>query len=295
MRIINSYKDIILALSISTLLYGVFLFLTKHYIIGGFTTVFSSICIYYFYIMSMKTGIEESSKREINIFNVRLGFMLIFIDIIFNLVVRDGFGNFDISLILCGVGIVLLNMGMLKFLKFDQFFVDFMSRFLFIFILSYGFLHTGIRYLTGSSSENYLLTSLTLLSGKVSCFFLNFIGPTTISIISDPWSHGMLIDFKSFTVGIFSACSGAESITLFMSAVVAYIFSVKNVNIKKMVICTLIGLIFLFFINVFRIILLILIGYEFGTEALNFFHYNLGWVFFIISMSVFWLLVIRNE
>ena len=49
--------------------------------------------------------------------------MLIFIDITFNLVVGDELGNFDISLILCGIGIVLLNTNLLKSLRLDKNFI----------------------------------------------------------------------------------------------------------------------------------------------------------------------------
>ena len=294
-RMINKrIKDLILALSISILLYGTFLFFTKHYVIGGLTILFSSFCIYYVYLKVRKTGIEEASAGKINIFDMLLGFSLILIDITFNLVTGDDFGNFDISLILCGIGIVLLNMGVLNFLKLDKFYIKLTSRFLFVFVLLYGFFHTGILYLTGSSTENYLQTYMTLLSGKVSCFFLNFVGPTSIKIISDPWSHGILINYKGFEVGIFSPCSGVESMTVFLSAAIAYIFSDINIKVKKMLLYTVIGLIALFFINVFRIILLVLIGYAFGAEPMKFFHYNLGWIFFVIGMVVFWLLVMRE-
>ena len=287
--------DLILALSISILLYGSFLFFTKHYIIGGLTIVFSSFCIYYFYLRVRRRGIEESSSGKINVLNVFLGFMLIFIDVTFNLVVGDELGNFDISLILCGIGIVLLNTDLLKFLKFDHFFINFASRFLFIFVLLYGFLFSGITHLTGSSSENYLFTFLTLWSSKVSCFFLNFVGPTSIRIISDQWSHGVSINFKGFEVGIFSPCSGVESIVVFLAAVAGYILSERNIKVKKMILLTVIGLIALFFINVFRICLLVLIGYHFGTEPMKFFHYNLGWIFFVTGMAMFWLMVMRGE
>ncbi len=295
MEINKRTKNLILALSISTLLYGTFLFFTEQYIIGSVTILFSSFCIYYFYLRVKRTGIEEPFTVELNVFNVLLGFLLIVIDIIFNLFVGDELGNFDISLILCGIGIVLLNMNVLKFLNLDEKFINFASRFIFIFVLLYGFLFSGITHLTGSSSENYLFTFLTLWSSKVSCFFLNFVGPTSIRIISDQWSHGVSINFKGFEVGIYSPCSGVESIVVFLAAVAGYILSDRNIKLKKMISLTVIGLIALFFINVFRICLLVLIGYGWGDTAMRFFHYNLGWIFFVLSMAVFWLLVMRGE
>ena len=43
------------------------------------------------------------------------------------------------------------------------------------------------------------------------------------------------INFKSFEVGIFFPCSGAESMVVFLSAAAGYIFSEKHINVKKMV------------------------------------------------------------
>ena len=114
-------------------------------------------------------------------------------------------------------------------------------------------------------------------------FFLNFVGPAAIYSIYDPWSEGISINFKGFEVGIFSPCSGVESMTVFLSAAVGYIFSKRSINIKKMIIYTIFGLIALFFINVLRIILLVLIGYGFGAEPMKFFHYNLGGIFFLLE------------
>lgn len=287
-------KDLISALSIATILYGSFLFFSKQYVIGSLMIVFGSFCTYFFYIRDRRIRQGGSYTNRINYLNVLLGFMLIFIDLAFNLATGDNIGHFDLSLILCGTGIVVLNLNLLDFLKLDPTLINFVSRFLFIFVLMYGFVHTGIVYLTGSSSENYLLTYMTLLSGRVSCLFLNFLGPTTIHSIFDPWSEGILINFKGFEVGIFSPCSGVESITVFLSAAIAYTLSEKNIRVKRMIVYSLIGLIALFFINILRIILLVLIGYSFGAEPMRFFHYNLGWVFFVIGMAVFWALVMRE-
>ena len=288
-------KNVILALSISILLYGMYLILSREFLIGCLMALFSSFCIYYFYLRERRIGVEEPSTGGGNIFNVLLGFLLILIDITYNLVVGDNFGSFDKGMMLCGIGIVLLNTNVLNILKLDPFFINFASKFLFIFMLFYGFLFSGVQNLTGNGTENYLLSYLTILSGTVATFFLNLIGPTTIHIVPDPYSQGVSINFRGFGVGIFWPCSGAESLTVFLAAAVAYLFSNRNIKAKKMLLYIVVGVIALFFINVLRVILLVLIGYGWGDTAMRFFHYNLGWIFFIMGMAVFWFLVMRED
>jgi archaeosortase C (PEF-CTERM variant) len=105
----------------------------------------------------------------------------------------------------------------------------------------------------------------------------------------------MLLTYNSYRVGIYSPCSGAESMVVFISAIIAYTLSERNIKFKKIAIYAVIGLISLFFINILRLILLVLIGYNFGADAMRFFHYNLGWIFFVVGMAVFWFLVMQNK
>lgn len=289
--------DVIVALSIAVLLYGLFLLLTKDQILVSLLMIgFSSFFAYWFHTKNKSHDIGNVKTSDgIDLVNVFLGFSLIILDAIFNLVVGGNIGSFDLGLIFTGIAIIVLNTNIIKMKMFDHQFIIFVSRFLFVFMLIYGFLFSGIQHLTGNLSENYLLTFLTLTSGRSAGFFLGFLGDTTITTVFDSFAHGVLVDYQGFRVAIYSPCSGAESIVIFLSAVIGFISSNRHVNFKKIAIYCVIGLFALFAINVFRMILLVLIGFYFGSNALMFFHYNLGWVFFVSGMAIFWWLVMRDK
>ena len=46
--------------------------------------------------------------------------------------------------------------------------------------------------------------------------------------------------------------------------------------------------------NILRIMILVLVGYHMGTEAMHFTHNNLGWIMFVMGMFVFWYLVFEE-
>ena len=293
--IFKKSEDIIVALSAGIILYGSFLLLTREQIAIALPMILLPSYLIY-NIIKKKTRTESNNvlSSKASTLNIFLGFSLIIFDAGFNLLFGGKLGSFDIGIISTGMLIILLNVNLFKLKMLDEIYINFVSRFLFFFMLIYGFLFSGIQYLTGNLTENYLLTYLTTISGRTASFFLSFFGETTVVQVFDSYSHGVLIDFKGFKVSIYSPCSGAESIVVFLSSVIGYATSNDNMKIKKIATYTFIGLISLFIINVIRIILLVIIGYRFGPDALNFFHYNLGWIFFVSGMAIFWWLVIRD-
>ncbi|MFQ6057057.1 MAG: exosortase/archaeosortase family protein, partial [Methanosarcinales archaeon] len=64
--------------------------------------------------------------------------------------------------------------------------------------------------------------------------------------------------------------------------------------IKKIFKYSLIGITALFFMNILRIMILMIVGYYYGTEKMLFVHYNLGWILFALGISVFWYLVLDD-
>ena len=56
----------------------------------------------------------------------------------------------------------------------------------------------------------------------------------------------------------------------------------------------LFGGVILYIINIIRVLIIILIGSYIGVDEMLFVHYNLGWIFFLFGMAVFWYLVIDD-
>ena len=278
---------VLYALTISILILGVRILLSWSYssrIIGVCMIVLSLSILYFSYLKERK---DAAYTSPINIKNICLGLLLILIDVSYNLYAGDEFRYFDYGMLTAGLFIILLNLGLLRFLKLDELMISFTTYFLFIFLLLYGFLFTGIPFLL-NSPENFLFTLFTKTGVEISAFFLRFINPNVIL-------SGETINFDGFIVSIGYACSGVESISVFLSAVIAYFMATREKKIKKIGLYSLVGAMALYSMNILRIMAIVLAGYHFGTEAMFFVHLHLGWIFFILAMAVFWYLVFRSE
>ena len=254
----------------------------------GFALVFIPLILIYLHYTKQKKDSTYASK--INLYRCCLGFLLIFLDIAYNLYTGDVFGSLDYGMLSVGFIIVLLNMNLFQFLKLDEKMTSFVTYFLFIFILLYVSLLIGPNILFGTST-NPVFILMIHASGKVSAFFLNFIEPTTVA----EGSEESVIYFSGFRVGLGTACSGVQSITVFLSAILAFFIANREFGIKKTCMYTVVGIGILFFMNVFRIMILAMTGYYISGEAMLFAHTHLGWILFALAMALFWYLVTREK
>jgi archaeosortase C (PEF-CTERM variant) len=216
-----------------------------------------------------------------------MGLFLILIDVIYNIISLDAFKSFDFGVIIAGFLIILLNIGFFSFLKLDRKIISFSTFFLFIMMILYGFLFSGLPFILGDKDYNlffeFVTDSVVLIAG----YILNIIKPTTI--------NDNLINFHGFKIWIGNPCSGIESISVFFSAVIAYMIASKMKDIKKVLKYLLIGGVILYIVNILRVLTIILTGYYLGIEIMQFVHYHLGWIFFLISMGVFWSFVLKDS
>lgn len=250
-------------------------------LIGFFILCASFAILYYNYIKDKKPVFDT---LQINLKQASMGLLLIIIDISYNLYAHDPFRYFDYGMLSAGLIIILLNLGLLRFLKLDKNMIAFATYFIFILLIINGFLLTGLPFILNTTTEEYILFKKSNeIVAILATLFLNLIKTTNVT--------GNTIDFDGFRVGIGYACSGVESISVFLSAIIAYTISIKEKNIKKMVFYILIGGTALFFINILRVMIIVLVGYYYGTETMYFVHANLGWILFLVVMSVFWYLV----
>ena len=282
----KTWKTLLYALSVSILILGLRISLSWSYtsrIIGLCMVGISVLILYVSYIKSRR---GEAYTSQINIKHVSLGLLLILIDVSYNLFVGDEFRYFDYGMLTAGFFIIAMNSGLFRFLKLDEWMISFSTYFILILMLSYGFLFKGIPFIL-NSSENVFFDSFTRISVGLSAFFLDLIKPTIVP------SGSTTINFDGFEVGIAYQCSGVESITVFLSAVIAYFVAMKEKDVKKICLYSGIGIIALFFMNILRIVAIVLVGYHLGVDEMLFMHYHLGWVMFTLGMAVFWYLVFR--
>lgn len=252
--------------------------------IGIILILISVTTVYLLYRKS--SSFTQNETSNLNYVQMVLGAFLIFLVVVYNFFASDEIGSFDFGMLVAGSIIILLNLGIFNFLKLSKKSVSFVSYFLFITMVLYGFLFSGLPFIFGNKDNNYLFDYVTQSVAFFSSAALNLIKPTIYS--------GNVVNFNGFRVYIGDACSGIESISIFFSSAVAYLISINSKEYKKMAVYLLTGFVILYILNILRVMSIILAGHYVGMEAFYLVHLHIGWIFFIIGMSVFWYLLINN-
>ena len=237
------------------------------------------------YAVYLKNKKGEVYTALINTKHICLGMLLIIANVAYNLSASDPLGSFDYTMIVAGLFIILLNAGLLGFLKLDAMAIDFSTYFTFIFLSLYGAIISGLPFILNMVVLPFV-EYLAEMSLKISIFFLHFIKPA--------YNIGNVINFSGYSVIVGVPCSGVESMTVFFSAAIAYFISIRERNVRKICLYTIIGIIAMFLMNIARIMVIVLAGYLYGNEAMQIVHYNLSWIMFTLAMTVFWYLVVRD-
>jgi exosortase/archaeosortase family protein len=252
--------------------------------IGVILVLAAAISAYFLYRKSSPNA--QAEKTNLDTFQLSLGALLLLMVILYNLLAFDEIGSFDIGMVIAGIIIILLNIGVLSFLKLTKKSISFISYFLFITMVLYGFLFSGLPFLLGDKDNNHLFGYITQAVAFFSSLALNVIQPTEYM--------GNIVNFNGFRVYIGDACSGIESISIFFSSAIAYLISIQSKEYKKMAIYLIAGGIILALLNILRVMSIILAGYYIGMDAFHLMHLHLGWIYFVIGMGFFWYLLINN-
>jgi len=251
----------------------------------GFAILLVSIAIGYYAYRKAHENIPNGDLIDIK--QAGMGALLILIDVLYNLIKNDAFRGFDYGMILSGIFIILLNVGALAFLKFDRKMLTFISFFIFIVILLYGFFFKGIEMIVGGSGDkNPMWNWFGFQTVYLSSLVLNLVKPAT--------AIANTIDFNGFRATVGYASSGIESISAFFAALIAYFVAKKERDLKKMGLYMLIGGVILMAMNILRVTILMMVGYFYGIPAFDFFHAYLGTTFFVAGMVVFWHYLFKN-
>ena len=143
-------------------------------------------------------------------------------------------------------------------------------KFFGIFIGVIALYYVGLAVLNESIFEQYIKLTATLSGGLIKLFGEDVV-INGVQIISD----GFVI-FLSF------GCEGSEALMIFIAGVLAF-----PAKLKDKVYGLLFGGIFLYLMNLFRIVILYYIG-KFNVGSFNAFHNEILPIFFIIFSLVVW-------
>jgi len=102
-----------------------------------------------------------------------------------------------------------------------------------------------------------------------------------------------LQDGTTEILGISAYCAGLYSFSIFVSAFVSFVLVFERLPRKLLAFVLALGLTAAYFGNLFRMVVIGVVGYYRGVEALTWAHENAGWMIFLAWSAVFWYLVIR--
>ncbi len=89
------------------------------------------------------------------------------------------------------------------------------------------------------------------------------------------------------------SCSGIYSFSIFTSAFISFVLVVYQKIDRKSVLFLGLGIILAYIGNLLRMTIVVLSGYYYGQETLQWTHSNVGYIIFFAWMTVFWLLLYR--
>ena len=103
-------------------------------------------------------------------------------------------------------------------------------------------------------------------------------------------SAGPILGVEGFYVGISKVCSGIDSLLYFISLfAIIIVTNWKFINKNRMLILLVAGAIGTFFVNILRVFLLVIIAVKFSPKfAVDVFHTNAGWMFFLAYFIILW-------
>ncbi len=94
-------------------------------------------------------------------------------------------------------------------------------------------------------------------------------------------------------VSIGLSCTGLYSVSIFVSAFIAFIFVEYDRIDRKVLTMLSIGIFLAWLANVIRMAIIILVGKYYGWDAMEWTHNNIGEVIFMIWVSIFWLVMFK--
>lgn len=104
-----------------------------------------------------------------------------------------------------------------------------------------------------------------------------------------------ILQINNFAISIGSPCSGIDSMLLFV-LFFGSLFALdhRRLDTKMCIFFFILGFIGVYFVNVLRLLLLIIIGVHLSPElAVGLFHTNAGWLFFLLYFFLYFVIIKR--
>ncbi|MBU0685631.1 MAG: exosortase/archaeosortase family protein [Candidatus Thermoplasmatota archaeon] len=94
------------------------------------------------------------------------------------------------------------------------------------------------------------------------------------------------------TLAISAYCVGLYSFSIFLAAFFSFVLVFERLPVKVLTIVLSVGLVIAYLGNLFRMVIIGIVGYYRGLDALLWAHENAGWIIFLSWSAVFWYLLL---
>jgi archaeosortase C (PEF-CTERM variant) len=102
-----------------------------------------------------------------------------------------------------------------------------------------------------------------------------------------------LQDGTIHTLSISAYCAGLYSFSIFLAAFISFVLVFESLTRRMLVLVLCLGLLAAYVGNILRMVMIGVIGYYEGIDALLWAHRNIGWMIFLSWSSVFWYAIFR--
>lgn len=218
-----------------------------------------------------------------------IGLILVAVVIVYNLSIssRPEFGDVDTITIL--LGLILLAYPVTA----DRFRVE--SAFALLFV--------GL--VTGTLVIPQVLTSYGELSGGggVASWYVHYMLAAPFAGVLDllgipatSYADMVTIQFQDgsiHTLRISAYCAGLYSFSIFLSAFIAYVLVFETIPRRILAVTLGLGVLIAYLGNILRMVVIGIVGYYYGLDALHWAHENAGWIVFLAWSASFWYVILK--
>lgn len=199
---------------------------------------------------------------------------------------RPDYGDLDTLSFMLGAVLVVYPFAVDKFKIEVTFALLFIGLVVVLLVVPQAFMATGDG--SGSAAGNWYVHYMLAapMAGT-----LNLLGIPASS--HSEWVTITFSDGMPHTIGISTACAGLYSFSIFVSAFFSFTLVFERLPARLMAFVLGVGLLAAYLGNLFRMVVIGIVGYYKGMDALLWAHDNVGWMVFLGWSAVFWYLVIR--
>ena len=197
----------------------------------------------------------------------------------------SGFGDLDTLTILLG-GLVLFFPLLVHRFKVESIFSLMFIGLVVLFLVvpqAVTSLHKGAGSSVGNWYVQYMLAAP--FAGVLNLIGIHASSSGSVVLMSfQDGSHQAL--------SISTYCAGLYSFSIFLAAFFSFVLVFERLPTKTLAIVLALGIIIAYLGNVLRMVVIGIVGYYRGLEALLWAHENVGWIIFLSWSAVFWYLLL---